>query len=240
MDTDEQAGVEKRTAAPRKPRFPIRIPPLAADGATDAAREVFAFWGEPGAWENGSATNAVNVLAQHPALADGFNKFSRYLLLESGLPVRARELVVLRIAWRCKSEYEWHFHVGYALNAGLTLDEVGAIREGPGAPNWDELDRAVLSAVDELLGESTVSDETWATLSRHFDTRQLMDLVFTAGNYVTMSWAIAAFGIQLEDWVDPIGFDLETASGRTPGGTFKPGETEDWASKNASSSSNGG
>ena len=208
-----------------------RIASLPREEWTDPAREVFSFWGEPGAWENGSKTNLVMLLANHPALGKAFNTFGKHLLLESTVSVRPRELIVLRTSWNMKAEYEWHYHVGYAITAGLTLDEVAAIRDGPDSPVWQgkDEDRAVLRAVDELWEKSTITDETWAELSRFFDKRQLMDLVFTIGQYVMLSWAIAAFKMPMEAGVDQIGFDLKTRSGKTPGSRDRPGESKNWA-----------
>lgn len=218
------------TGVPSPPENPARILPLPREEWTDDAREVFAFWGEPDAWENGSKTNLMMVLANHPALGRAFNVFGKHLLIDSSLPVRPRELVVLRMSWHLGAAYEWHYHVGYALNIGMSLEEIEAIGVGPGAGNWNEVDRAVLQAVDQLWERSRIEDDTWAALSRNFDRHQLMDLVFTIGNYVMVSWGIAALGIQLEDGVDKIGFDLNTASGKRPGATYRPGEVEDWAS----------
>ncbi len=65
-----------------------RILPLPREEWTDAAREVFAFWGDPDAWENGSKTNVVMVMANHPALAMAYNAFGKHLLIDSTLPVR--------------------------------------------------------------------------------------------------------------------------------------------------------
>ncbi len=210
---------------------PPRITNLPREQWTDPAREVFSFWGEPGAWENGSRTNLMMVMANHPPLGMAFNTFGKHLLLNSTLPVRPRELIVLRTCWHLKAEYEWHYHVGYALTAGMTLEEVAGIGEGPDAAVWAEKegDRAILSAVDELLRDSRIENATWATLSRCFSKEQLMDLVFTIGNYVMTSWAISAFGMPLEEGVDRIGFDLKTASGAVPGGRERPGEQADWS-----------
>ena len=191
---------------------------------TDAAREVFAFWGEPGAWEDGSKTNMSMVLANHPPLANAYHVFGKHLLLGSTIAVRPRELIVLRTAWLQKCLYEWHYHVGYALTAGLTMAEIAAIRDGWQSPVWDgrDEDRAVLRAVDELIETSRMSDDTYDALATHFDKQQVMDLVFTIGNYVMLGWAVATFGIPVEDGVDPIGFDLKTRSGKEPGGTSRP------------------
>lgn len=203
-----------------------RVPNLPREEWTDAARDVFAFWGEPNAREEGSRTNMTMVLANHPALALAYNTFGKHLLLNSTIAVRPRELVVLRAAWLQKCEYEWHYHVGYALSAGLTMGEIAAIRDGWRAPEWDgkDEDRAILRAVDELIDSSRLSDDTWDALSRHYSRQQLMDLVFTIGNYVMLGWAVATFGIPIEDGVDPIGFDLKTRSGKDPAGSTRPFE----------------
>ncbi|MFM8353710.1 MAG: carboxymuconolactone decarboxylase family protein, partial [Gammaproteobacteria bacterium] len=58
------------------------------------------------------------------------------------------------------------------------------------------LDRLLLAATDELHADAHVSDATWAGLSRHLDTQQLMDLVFTVGQYNLVSMALNSFGVQ--------------------------------------------
>ncbi|WP_297488348.1 carboxymuconolactone decarboxylase family protein [Acidocella sp.] len=214
-------------------QHPTRIPPLPRAEWTEEARDVFAFWGEPGARENGSAANLSMVLASHPKLATAYNTFGKHLLIASTVPLRPRELIVLRTAWHLQADYEWHYHVGYALKAGMTLAEIAAVKEGPDAANWNEADAATLRAVDEILHAHRISDPTWAVLGRYFDRHQLMDIVFTIGNYAMLSWAIASFGVQLEDSADKIGFDLKTATGAPPITGERPGESKDWAANNA-------
>lgn len=206
-----------------------RVPMLPKEEWTDAAREVFSFWGEPNSWEEGSKTNIIMMMAQHPDLANAFNVFGKHFLVTNTVPPRPRELIVMRVAWLVKSEYEWHNHVGYCLNLGMSLDEIAAIKDGPSHPRWNDEDKAILTAVDELLATNDLSDATWAELSKFFNRQQLMDLIFTAGQYVMTSWAINAMRMPLEAHCDPIGWDLKTASGKTPTSTQKPGETDDWA-----------
>jgi 4-carboxymuconolactone decarboxylase len=208
-----------------------RIPPLPREEWTDEARNVFSFWGEPGAWENGSKVPKEMVMAQHPKLAIAFHTFGKHILLDSCVPERPREILVLHTACRLNGQYAWHFHVGYALQAGMTVEEVAAIRDGPDSPVWQgkEDDIACLRAVDELLDTARISDETWAALARFLDQRQLMEVVFTIGAYAMLSWSVNAFGIGFGDAIDPLGFDLKTASGKEPLVRFRPGEAADWA-----------
>ena len=59
----------------------------------------------------------------------------------------------------------------------------------------------------------------------------MMDFLHTIGHYVMIGWAINAMRMPLEEHVDQIGWDLKTASGKTPTPTLKPGESDDWAEK---------
>jgi hypothetical protein len=82
-----------------------------------------------------------------------------------------------------------------ATKLGLTPPQIEAAQEGTAT---DELDAAILAAVDELDIDSTLSDRTWTTLSAHLDEHQRMDLVFTIGAYITLAMAFNAFGVTLE------------------------------------------
>ena len=208
-----------------------RIPKLPREEWTDEAREVFAFWGEPNAREEGSRTNIVMMMAQHVDLANASNVWGKHMLVTNTFPLRQREITILRIAVHTNSLYEWHTHVGYAINLGMTLDEIRQIKDDPDKGDWNEEDRTVLKAVDELLATHDLSDETWNTLAKYYDRKQLMDFVFTIGHYMTTAWTINAFRMPIEEYADVIDWDLKTKSGKTPGATFKPGETEDWAEK---------
>jgi alkylhydroperoxidase family enzyme len=84
-------------------------------------------------------------------------------------------------------------------DVGLTDEEIGRIAYGPDAPFWSELDAAMLRAVDELIADAMVADDTWATLAETFDEQQLMDLVFTVGAYELLAMAFRSFGVQLDD-----------------------------------------
>ena len=209
-----------------------RIPNLPREEWTDGAREVFAFWGEPNAWEEGSRTNIIMTMANNVDLANAYNLWGRHIMVTNTLALRDREILTMRVAWLVKSEYEWHNHVGYCLNLGMSLEEIAAIKDGPdSAFPFSDLDRAIMRACDELIGTNDLSDAAWAALTKFYSKQQMMDLVFTIGQYVMTSWAITAFRMPLEPHTDMIGWDLKTASGKTPQPTMKPGESDDWADR---------
>ena len=60
---------------------------------------------------------------------------------------------------------------------------------------------ALMQTADDLFENSVVSDATWAVLSKSYSTEQLMDAVFTVGQYNLVSWALNSFGVPLDDFL---------------------------------------
>lgn len=150
----------------------------------------------------GAAVNIFRTMAHHPKLFKRWLVFGNHILFKSTLPPRDRELLILRTGWRCGSEYEWGQHVLIGRVSGISLHEIRRIPEGPEAPGWDPFDATLLRAADELHDDHFVSDETWKALGERYSTQQLMDLVFTVGQYTTVSMALNSFGVQLDPGVE--------------------------------------
>ena len=142
--------------------------------------------------------NIFRTLAHHPKLLKRWLVFGNHLLAKSSLPPREREIAILRVGWLCRAGYEWGQHVKIGLDAGLSDDEIDRITRGPDAEGWSDAERALLQATDELHQDSFVSDATWAALAKHFETQQLLDLIFTVGQYHMVSMALNTLGVQLE------------------------------------------
>ncbi len=169
-----------------------RIRPLELEELDPETRERFG---------SGPVLNIFRTLAHHPKLFKRWLVFGSHLLAKSTLPPREREIAILRVGWKCRAEYEWGQHVLIGRDAGLDDEEIERIADGPDAAGWSEADRVLLRATDELLDDSFVSDATWQGLTSLFDTRQLMDLVFTVGQYKLVSMALNTFGVQLDEGV---------------------------------------
>jgi alkylhydroperoxidase family enzyme len=104
----------------------------------------------------------------------------------------------MRTAWLIRSEYEWAHHVEYAKAAGLDPLQIARIATGSSAKGWSAEHAAVLRAADELRREAFIADATWRELSRHYDTQQLVEIIFTVGGYTMTGLAINSLGIQVE------------------------------------------
>jgi len=135
----------------------------------------------------------------HPGLAGPFLAFNRVLLFTPALPPRLRELMVLRVAWRTRSTYEWVQHVRLAQGCGITPDEVDAIARGADTDaTWTPLEADLLAATNELIDGYRVDDATWARLAEQLDERQLVEVVFVVGTYTCLAMAFNSFGLELD------------------------------------------
>src|SRR5438270_10549666 len=90
--------------------------------------------------------NVLGTLAHHPALTRAFNTFNGHVQFATTLSPRQRELLVLRVAERRHCAYEWAQHVVLAGDAGLSGEEIARTADGPDAPEWSALERAMLAA----------------------------------------------------------------------------------------------
>ena len=148
--------------------------------------------------------NGVGVLLRHPALAKAFFAFNNHVAKASSVSTRVRELLILRVSWLRRSEYEFIQHIVLGKRAGLSDADIERVQFGPDAPGWNPVDVDLLRAVDELLAEAKILDETWKRLAAHFSTTELMDMVFAVGCYEILALAFNTFGPQLEPGVEPL------------------------------------
>ncbi len=150
----------------------------------------------------GKVANIFRTLSTHPSLAKRWMVFANHVLFKSTLSGRDREIVILRIGWLCQAEYEWGQHVIIGKREGMTDEEIAAVKDGHESPIWSEHDSLLIQATDELHKDAFVSDNTWKGLKKTYSDKQMMDMVFTCGQYNLVSMALNSFGVQLDDDIE--------------------------------------
>ena len=150
---------------------------------------------------NGQPLNIFSTLAYHPKLLKRFNQFGGMLLARGVLPAREREVVILRVGWRCQSVYEFGQHTLMGRQAGLSDDEIVALTRPVDEGGWSEADRLLVTLADELCDDNCVSDATWDRLAEHWAPDALVELVVVAGFYRLVSGFLNSTGVQLDDGV---------------------------------------
>ena len=145
------------------------------------------------------AVNIFRTLARHPKLLKRWMVFANHVLFGSTLPARERELLILRAGFRCGSGYEWAQHVAIGRRSGITDDEIRRLSEDPEEAGWAPVDLDLVRAADQLVDDRFIDDPTWSALATRWNEQQMMDIVFTVGQYVLVSMALNTFGVQIED-----------------------------------------
>lgn len=125
----------------------------------------------------------MRTMMKHPPLFRAHMEMGA-VIFHGLIPPRQRELAVLRTGWLCRAPYEWGEHVEIGKRYGLTPEEVERVTAGSAAEGWDEHDAAILRGVEELIADHCLSDETWNTLAKRWDERQLIEFPMMVGQYV--------------------------------------------------------
>jgi 4-carboxymuconolactone decarboxylase len=170
-----------------------RIPPLRDEDMTEAQRELLA----PLA-QNGRVDNVFRTLAQYPDLMKRWLPFARHVLSKSSLSPREREILILRIGYLCRAEYEWAQHVRLGKHRGLSDSDIAAIMAGKGISAKEDL---LLHAADDLHEHARIADTTWNALAAHYSREQMIDIIFTVAQYNLVSMFLNSAGVEIDDYL---------------------------------------
>lgn len=143
--------------------------------------------------------NLHRTIAHSPDMLAAWLPWAEQVLRRNTLPERDREIVILRVAVRWNSNYEWAQHCNLAISIGMTEADLHAVAKGPTDPHWTPLEAALLRASDEVLERQPISDANWATLIASYSEAQLVDLMMTLGEFSLVAMMLTSFRIPMED-----------------------------------------
>lgn len=132
--------------------------------------------------------DSLEIVIRHAELYLAHLEVGKKFLSDGELSIRDRELAILRIGWLSQAPFEWGSHVVIAKRNGVTAEEIERVIEGSSAEGWSDHDRAIIRAMEELHFDSMVTDETWATLEKTYNDKQLIELLIMAGQYKTVAY----------------------------------------------------
>jgi 4-carboxymuconolactone decarboxylase len=127
-----------------------------------------------------------------------FSAFTSHFVANYRIPLRDKELLILRTVWLSRGEFAWSRHNITGKKAGLTDDEIARITRGPDAKGWSDFEGLLLKTADELHTTRFISDATWKSLAQRYSEDQLLEVVLIVGNYTILSMYQNTIGIQLE------------------------------------------
>ena len=147
----------------------------------------------------GQPLNVHKLLANNPDLLLAWWSFRNHVVSGGRLTDRYRELIILRVAVHMKCWYEWASHVERGQAAGLSLQDIEAVRTTEIQSALAASEELVLQAIDECFTEQRITGKTYTALRAHFSSEELMDLLAICGAYFTLGIMINTWGLELDD-----------------------------------------
>ena len=138
------------------------------------------------------------ALAQHKRLFWSWLPFSGVLLYRGRLPKQDTEVAILRVGHLRGCQYELQQHRRLALRRGVDETTQAEVFAWPNEDGLSERMRALLTGVDELVANRTLSEQSWQRLSEHLDRPQLIEFVILVGQYDALAMTLTTFGVPLD------------------------------------------
>lgn len=141
------------------------------------------------------------TLARHLPMTRAWGTLGAHNLGHGALPVRDRELIILRTCYRTGCEYEWGVHARiFAGSAGLAeRDYLATALPGFEGGAFSGHDLAVLRFADGLHETADVPAGLRADLAA-WDERQWLEAAEVAGFYHGVAYMVRVAGVALEPW----------------------------------------
>jgi alkylhydroperoxidase family enzyme len=151
------------------------------------------------AGRRGGLLNVYKLLLHSPALAETWLDHVGAVRWKTGLTGRLRELLVIRIAHLNGIAYVLNQHVpALALAEGLTLAECDALADWRKAAAFSPAERAALAYADAMVLQTSVPDDVFAELKRHYDDSAIVEISVLIGTYLMHNRVMGALRIDLE------------------------------------------
>lgn len=147
----------------------------------------------------GRLINIYRMLLHSPPIADAWMDFNNAVRNAAELDGQTRELAILRIAILNGVDYIVRAHAtDYAIKAGLSAAQVGALADWRSSTLFSAAHRALLAYVDAMTRDVEVPDAVFSALREHYSERQTVELTVLVGAYNMHSRVLRALRIDPE------------------------------------------
>jgi len=137
------------------------------------------------------------ALLHTPALASAWFDFNNVVRFQTSVSDRARELVIMRVAALTGCDYVWKVHeTQYAGPAGVTPQQVEALRDWRKSGVYGEKESALLAYVDAMTRDVTVTDAVFDAMRKHYSEREILELTVLIAAYNMQTRLLRALDIQ--------------------------------------------
>ncbi|MEA2373138.1 MAG: 4-carboxymuconolactone decarboxylase [Solirubrobacteraceae bacterium] len=169
-------------------RLPLHTTPDGLDGeALDVFRAIEK--------SRGFVLGVFAALMNSPKVAQLVADLGGYMRFGSVLPDAVRELTILASLRECDCQFEWSFHEGFALKAGIPQETIDVVKYGRDLATVAPEHAEIIQGARELLSRHRICDPTLAALTARHDTQTVTELIALVGYYAMASCVLNAFEV---------------------------------------------
>jgi 4-carboxymuconolactone decarboxylase len=154
--------------------------------------------------EDGSLLGPFNALLRHPPIGGAVQALGATVRLGGTLPPVPQELVILTVAahWRC--DFQWGSHGRLARRAGLTDEQLEALRTGAPVEGLDDpFARASLDVARALVDRGDLDDDEYASAIDALGEVALVEITALVGYYALLAMQMRVFRVPAFPGVAP-------------------------------------
>lgn len=135
------------------------------------------------------------VLLKSFPLATGWNELMVRVRKEFSLSLEYRELIMLRVAWLNKAEFEWNVHYPAYLDAGGTTEKAEALRLSSTPLVFNDTETLLINLTDQSTFNVMVEEAVIDGLKSLLGETETVEAVATVAAYNMVSRFLVALAI---------------------------------------------
>jgi AhpD family alkylhydroperoxidase len=169
--------------------------------------------------------NVYRALANAEKVFTGWMLAGRAALVSPVLPIRLRELVILRTAYLMDCRYELGQHDDIARTAGVDGDEIKAITSDSGwqTAGFNAVELAVLQLTTELVTTRSVAAALFDQVHKVLGSEATIEVLMVINRYAGLALMLNALDVDLDETARlPIPQARQKAKAQPPRSTLAP------------------
>jgi len=143
----------------------------------------------------GALEGPFNAFLLQPRLGYAVQALGEAVRYETSLSDRAREIAILVTAVAADAAFEWYAHEALGRHAGLTDDELAALRDGRFEAFADEVEQVVAATVHALCVRGDLADDEYQRAADALGSPGVFELLTLTGYYLALAMQLRVFRV---------------------------------------------
>jgi 4-carboxymuconolactone decarboxylase len=145
--------------------------------------------------DDGGLEGPFNAFLLQPRLGLALQALGAAVRYDTTVGDRAREIAILVVAAECDSAFEWYAHEAIGRHAGLTDDELAALREHRFEAFPSEVEQVVAATAHALAARGDLDDAEYRRAVDTLGRPVLFELLTLVGYYSALALQLRVFRV---------------------------------------------